>query len=329
MRTGTNRALRLGYALVRNLIHDAVRLLAGDAYVEIAPDVGGSIAAFRWRGHDVLRPTARGARNTGNVRQFACYPLIPYSNRIANATLRLRDGTTHDLARNFGDHPHAIHGVGWQRAWLVEIAEPAHASLSLQHSGEHEGAAAWPFSFRATQAFALTSQALAATLTMTLTIENVDSRAFPFGLGWHPFFPRHRSTLLGFRAAGVWETDATRLPTRHVRIPNRWRFDPPRALDDATFDHVFTGWDGHASLTQPDHGYRVTLEADPSCDHLVVFVPTDRDDLAVEPVTHMTDAFNRHARGDEWTGTRLLRPEQAYSCTMRIVVSPHAPPESS
>jgi len=306
-----------------------VQLRSRDADVEIAPDIGGSIAAFQWRGHDVLRPADRDARNAGNVRQYACYPLVPYSNRIASATLRLRDGTTHNLARNFGDHPHAIHGVGWQRPWSVEIAEPAYALLSLQHNCAHEGAVAWPFSFRATHAMALSSQSRTATLTMTLTLTNVDTRAFPFGLGWHPFFPRNRGTVLGFRAAGVWKTDATRLPTRLVRIPDSMCFDPPRAIDGAVLDHVFTGWDGHASLTQPEHGYRVILEADRSCDHLVVFVPSDRDYFAVEPVTHMTDAFNCYARGDEHTGTRILRPGKAYSCTMRIVVSLHEPPEPS
>ena len=34
----------------------------------------------------------------------------------------------------------------------------------------------------------------------------------------------------------------------------------------------------------------------------------------------MTDAFNRAARGERDTGTRMLRPGGAFSCTMEIGV---------
>jgi galactose mutarotase-like enzyme len=37
-------------------------------------------------------------------------------------------------------------------------------------------------------------------------------------------------------------------------------------------------------------------------------------------VTHMTDAFNRSARGEQGTGARRLRPGSAFSCTMEIGV---------
>ncbi len=144
-------------------------LAAGDATVTVAPGVGGAIASFRWRSHDVLRPTPDAARATGDVRQFACYPLVPYSNRIAQATLALSTGT-HRLARNFGDHPHAIHGVGWQRAWTLEAHQPARALLALEHVPVGEAALAWPFAFQATQAFALTPLPEGAMLTLTLTL---------------------------------------------------------------------------------------------------------------------------------------------------------------
>jgi aldose 1-epimerase len=53
-----------------------------------------------------------------------------------------------------------------------------------------------------------------------------------------------------------------------------------------------------------------------------VYTPAERDFFAVEPVTHMTDAFNREARGEPETGTRWIEPGEERSCTMRIVVSP-------
>jgi aldose 1-epimerase len=302
----------------------AVTLAAGDATVALAPGVGGAIASFRWRGRDVLRPTSDVAFAARDVRQFACYPLVPYSNRIAHATLTL-GAVTHRLARNFGDHPHAMHGVGWQCGWAVEAHEPAQARLVLDHVPADERALAWPFAFRATQAFQLTSLPDGVMLTLTMTIRNSDQRAFPFGLGWHPFFPRDSATELGFAAESVWETDDMRLPMRKVALPPDWHFDPPRTIGTTTLDNVFTGWRGDAEIRWPQVRLRALVEADRACSHLVVFIPSDRDYFAVEPVTHMTDAFNRAARGERETGTRHLQPDEARSCTMRIVATTHDP----
>lgn len=301
-----------------------LELRAGDAAVTLLPALGGAVASFTHRGRDVLRPTPPEAIAAGNVRSTACYPLLPYSNRIALAELSTAGGTRHALARNFGDHPHSIHGVGWQREWHLERAGSSHALLSLEHCPGGEDRAAWPFAFRARQSFTLDCVADRATLSMSLAIESLDARAFPFGLGWHPFFPRDAATRLGFRAKGAWTTDATGLPTRHVASEGAWRFDPPQPLAGVTLDNVFTGWDGRATIESAQSGHALAIEADAALAFLVVYVPAGRDFLAVEPVTHMTDAFNRAARGDGGTGTRLLDPGAAYSCTMRLCCAPLA-----
>ena len=65
------------------------------------------------------------------------------------------------LARNFGDHPHSIHGVGWQRAWRVVAHDRASALLAFEHMATDPG---WPWPFLATQVFALTADQTGATL---------------------------------------------------------------------------------------------------------------------------------------------------------------------
>jgi aldose 1-epimerase len=131
---------------------------------------------------------------------------------------------------------------------------------------------------------------------------------------------RGPGTLLGFAADGVWTSDPTRLPLRHDAVPAAWQFDPPRALGDARLDNVFTGWRGRAVLRDPERRREVTIAADRACGFLVVYVPGARDAVALEPVTHMTDAFNRTERGERRTGTRVLEPGAAFSCTMQICV---------
>jgi aldose 1-epimerase len=283
----------------------------------IAPDAGGAIASFEWNGAAVLRPTGAEAVAAGAVREFGCYPLIPFSNRIAEATLHWA-GEAFTLPRYLPAHPHAIHGNGWQRAWTKLASGANHARLELMHEPVGARGREWPFAFRAMQEFALTDS----TLTLRLEIANRGDRTFPFGLGWHPYFPRSSDLELGFRAAGVWLTDATCLPTAHTAVPPPWDFSTPKSIGTTTLDHCFTRWQSPAIIRWPKRGFAVELSADVACDHLVVFIPPGRDFIAVEPVTHMTDAFNRAAAGQHDTGTRLLAPGAEFSCTMRFSIVP-------
>ena len=294
-----------------------VELRAGAARATLAPDIGGSVVRYECNDQPILRPTSTATLAAGDVLGVSSYPLVPFSNRIAGATLHW-EGKSYRLPRYLPDQPHAIHGNGWRRRWDVVEQTPASAALELVHSATGPSADEWPFAYRARQTFALGPT----DLSMTLSIANTGDRPFPFGLGWHPFFPRKPSTVLGFAAAGVWQTDPTLLPARLDRVPPAWDFSVPRAIGATTLDNCVAGWRPPATLRWPERRLAVTIAADESCTHLVVFIPPGRDDLAIEPVTHMTDAFNRAAAGERDTGTRVLAPGARFSCTMRISVSP-------
>src|SRR5262245_33806884 len=150
----------------------ALSLAAGTAQVTIAPEAGGAIAAFTVGGVDVLRPTPASQQAARNVRAHASYPLVPYSNRIAHARLRFA-GRDFELDRNFGDHPHSIHGVGWQRPWRVATRDDAAVLLELDHDTNGNEARAWPWPFRAAQSFSLRVRNGVTALTVKLSLANV------------------------------------------------------------------------------------------------------------------------------------------------------------
>ena len=301
-----------------------LELAAAGAVLTLAPGIGGAITAFTVAGVPILRPTPRAALADADVRRTACYPLVPYSNRIAHAVLRF-SGREYPLARNFGSHPHSIHGVGWQRAWSVVEASATHALLSLSHDPIGAAAKAWPWPFVATQAFHLAagSQEMQGVLTVTLSLTNAGDAPFPFGLGFHPYFPGGAATELRFAADEVFENDATQLPVMRVAVPTQWRFERGRALRGLALDHVFAGWPGSATIV--DRARTISLAADRACAFLVVYAPAHASFVALEPVTHQTDAFNRAAAGVPGTGTRVLPPGASFSCTMRIAATATAP----
>ena len=290
---------------------------AGAARLALAPEVGGAIAAYERNGQPILRPTPADAIAARDVLGFSSYPLVPFSNRIAGATLHWA-GRAYPLERFLPGEAHAIHGNGWRRAWNVVETEPTRATLELVHAALGQGAREWPFAYRARQRFELEPDALA----LTLSIRNESVTAFPFGLGWHPFFPRNAATVLGFAAGAVWQTDPTLLPMRLERISPAFDFSTPRAIGAATMDNCFAGWRPPARIAWPERALAVSIDADEACACIVVFVPRNGGFLAVEPVTHMADAFNRADAGEPDTGTRLLAPGARFSCTMRLSVTP-------
>src|SRR5437763_169185 len=141
-------------------------LQSGESSLVLSPETGGAIVGWTFGAFPLLRRPEPDAVVSGNVRGFGCFPLVPFSDRSAQCRLRW-GGCDHGLQRNLGDHPHTIHGIGWQRAWAVASVSATSAVLTLQHSPIGTQARSWPFAFAAEQRFMLTESALHVGLVLT------------------------------------------------------------------------------------------------------------------------------------------------------------------
>lgn len=279
--------------------------------VDLAPDAGGSIARFAVEGAgrdagDLLRPASDAVLASGTGRDTACYPLVPYSNRIANGRLRFGD-ELFQLAPQWPGIRHPMHGDGWRHPWQVLHHERTRAELAYLHERGATGVD-WPFRYRARQSFQLDETGL----TIGLSIENLENRDVPAGLGLHPFFVRAAETELACRLAGVWRTDAEVLPLQRVPVPPEWDFSSSRPVDGTGLDHCFDGWDGNAIITWPRRGLRLLLSATEAFRHLVIYVPEGQRHFCVEPVSHANGAVGgtRLAAGATLGGEISFRPVQ-------------------
>lgn len=263
-------------------------LRAGRLAVDLAPEAGGSIARFALEGAgDLLRPATDAALASGTGMNTACYPLVPYSNRIANGRLAF-DGEVFQLAPRWPGIRHPMHGDGWRHPWQVLHHERTRADLVYLHERGTPGMD-WPFRYRANLSFRLEETGL----TVGLSIENLEGREVPAGLGLHPFFVRDAETELACRLAGVWRTDAEVLSLQRVPVPAEWDFSNPRRVDGTGLDHCFDGWDGEATIIWPQRGLRLVLSATEAFRHLVIYVPDGQRHFCVEPVSHANGAVGQ------------------------------------
>lgn len=277
-----------------------IALHAGELRLALRPDLGGCIAGL-WHGAlPVLRSTEPAALD--RVRLSACYPLLPYSNRLGYRRLRWL-GRDHQTAPNFDDSPHSLHGVGWLRPWSVVETAADRARLQLVHAGDAD----WPFPFEAEQRFVLTPEQL----RIELTLRNTAAHPAPAGLGWHPYFPKRARSRLHAEVAERWEPDASGLPVRRVAQPG---IDADVAHLD--FDHCFGGWAGQARLRDE----RLHLALASSLPYLVVYTPPLKDHWCVEPVGHVNNAM--HMAEPALHGWSALSPGAAVEAWMTLEVRP-------
>jgi aldose 1-epimerase len=278
----------------------SIRLQKGGAVLDLLPETGGAVGAFSLDGEDVLRRAPEGTRD---VLQTACFPLVPFFSRVANGRFTFR-GEEIVLEKNFGDHPHALHGQGWQNPWCVAARTEDGATLVHEHA-----AGAWPWDYRAEQHFALAPHGMTAELRLT----NTSARAMPASLGFHPYFMRAGTTLRA-DVDGVWLADETVLPT--TRAPKVHFLDLAAGADltHAPFvDNCHFGWTGRAQIARG--GRKLVLTASPELSFLHLFLPRGEEFFCAEPVSAMPDAFNRESRD---SGMRVIAPGASLAVSMAL-----------
>lgn len=259
-----------------------VRLKRDSLEADIAPETGGGIAAFRAGGRDIFRCDGNEPSEAGDLGAF---PMAPYVNRIARGTFLWRNETI-VLPRNFGDHPHPLHGVGWRAAWTCERRGADAARLSLSHKAD----ASWPWDVAMTQDIALTADGLVIALSLT----NADVRPMPASIGLHPFFPAPGAVLrLSADAQVITTPDG--IPTGLAQTADVEALADGVRVETLALDHCLVGWDGCADIIWPDR--RVRIETDPPQSFVQVFTPPGADFFCVEPQSAMPDAVNRSRSG--------------------------------
>lgn len=280
-----------------------MRLQLGSLRCEVAPERGGSVDGLWLDSTPVLRCVKPGLLLqqplAGN------FPLIPYSNRIADAVLNWHN-QSHALTANNAPEPHAIHGVGWQRAWQVESWRADAMTLSLQHGADKH----WPFAFNAQQCYSLQQNSLRWSMSLT----NRATSVAPVGLGFHPYFFKRVGSRIAFSAQGIWDMDQRNLP-----LARRDCVGLDTCCDRLDIDHCFDRWCGVFTVHDDTLQVRVTSDLH----YLVVFSRPGSEAIAVEPVSHVSNGMN--APHPDMHGVVSLAPGESMSAQLTIAArfTPH------
>lgn len=286
-------------------------LACGALSLVLCPEQGGSVARFEYTAADGGKiPVFRGGAPGEAILDQACFPLVPYVNRIRGGAFAFR-GRAVRLAPNLAGDPSPLHGEGWLAVWRVEQASGSEAVLRFRHE-----AGPWPWAFHAAQHFHLDAHAL----TVTLACTNGAEEPMPCGLGLHPYFPCTPATVLDAAVEHAWTIDAATLPVE--RVPAAGAYDLRRRRPcGAGLDNGFGRWSGAAHLSDPAWPFAITLSSR-EARFLHVYAPAGGAFIALEPVSHANAALNESEEEWEALGLRILDPGETMSLAMRVELTP-------
>ena len=253
--------------------------------LQLAPHMGGSVTVWDWKTDDKWTPLFRPWDGiSGDRYTLACFPLVPWSNRITDGGFEY-EGVFYQIHANRTEEHYPIHGNAWLQSWQIEERADNRIKLALESRG-FDGSA---YTYRSTETFLLQPDGL----QIDLTVTNMGKKTLPFGLGLHPYFTRNTRTRLQFKAEGVWLSGDDPIPTEHTaNLPPTWDYNTLAPLDGPLIDNCFSGWNGKAIIDYPDRGLSITMVM-PDCNgYTLLYRPPGLDYFCLEPITHPINAFH-------------------------------------
>lgn len=259
----------------------------------VAPELGGSLVSWTTLNDEraLLRPATLPATSP---RQLGCYPLVPWSNRVASGGFDTPEGWM-ALPANTEGSPLAVHGSAWQQPW--QVIEQSDQAVLLRLESRV------PFAYQAEQHIRLEEGCL----SIELSVTHRDAQPAWHGLGLHPYFVRTPATRVTAQASQVWLCDAQQLSTQLSELPAEWDLRQGNGLPGERVDNAFVGWDGVCRIEQEDAGYHLDCRAE-GFGYYLLFCPPGQPFFCFEPVSHPVNAHHLPGR----PGLVLLREGEAH-----------------
>jgi len=289
-------------------------LVAGNLKAVFLPDHGMLGASLCYQGVEILRRVedleAAAARGSS-----AGIPLLyPWANRLAEPRYRV-PGQEVVLDRSspllhFDEHGLPMHGVPWPLLqWAVTEAREDFLAARLDWSSSNL-LALFPFRHRVELAAILRADGLSLETTVVARSEG----PVPVSFGFHPYFGFSEPSRAGWHLELPFMRklvlDARGIPTGDEEPFAGFNDE----LGDNSFDDGFALMEEQPTFSAAGVTCKISVELLAGYRYAQVFTPTDKDFIALEPMTAPTSALT------SGRGRRFVAPGERFQAVFRIGV---------
>jgi aldose 1-epimerase len=269
---------------------------------------------------DFLTPISNGDVPLDSPTGQGSYALAPWVHRIPGGEFTFQ-GKEHKLRPNHTDGS-ALHGDVRVRPWKVlrsteSMFEATLETLDFQDFN-------YPFALRFHHGIELEGDRL----TVRMTSENLDRVPAPVGMGYHPCLLRR----LTWKDQDVYlALDADRVVPFKNGLPAGPAQKPEgasdlreiRQLGQERMHHCYSELkDGVCRLIYPGSGVEARFDFG-DYSHVVIHTQEGGELsqwVAIEPLTHLSNALNLQNEGWEGTGVRVLEPGERWTASWALSV---------
>jgi aldose 1-epimerase len=242
-------------------------------------------------------PIIDDLENNPYTKSHAGAILFPFANRINKGEYDFEE-KHYKLECNEPGRDNAIHGLIFNKTFqideILQRNDYAKVSLSYTETNPVEG---FPFPYKVELIYKLKRD----NLDLIVKVHNIGEHAFPFNLGWHPYFCINSfdDAFLSFKSHKqvIFNDNLISLGIAETLIPD------PYSLKDKKLDDCYLLYDRNVEIHTKD--YAVSVSGKPKSEYLQIYAPPKEKKLAVEPMTGISDSFN-HKRG-----IHILKPNQS------------------
>jgi len=229
---------------------------------------------------------------------YASAILFPFANRINDGKYSF-EGKTYNLKCNEVNRNNALHGLVYNKTFKTVKKEitPTFAKLELQYNS-NGNTLGFPFKY----SISITYKLMQTSLSLFIKIENIDSKSFPFTLGWHPYFLSKdlSKSSLNFNSKVQVESNLKMITTRTSQLKTTMPFQ----IKNNILDNAYKLEDDKILFKTPE--YILNITSTEKNNFLQLYTPDISNLIAIEPTTGVSDSFNNKM------GLKTLKPNQTY-----------------
>ncbi|GGD06669.1 aldose 1-epimerase [Hyunsoonleella pacifica] len=238
---------------------------------------------------------------------YASSILFPFANRIKDGKYEF-NGKTYQFKKNQAEEQNALHGLVFDKTFDVIHKETTKdkASVTLEYV-EKNNSIGFPYTYtiRLEYVFKQTG------VDVKVSIENTDTKVFPFTLGWHPYFTSANlfDSYMNFESSEKITLGPRNITTGTTLNKN----NNPLQIKDSFFDDCWILNSDSMMFKTPK--YNLKFNSTGGNNFLQLYTPPRKNTIAIEPTTGVSDSFNNKI------GLETLQPNETYNITWSLKIN--------
>jgi aldose 1-epimerase len=274
----------------------------GAYFAQIDLNSGASLQALKIKGKQILADL----HPLKYEHSFNAALLFPFANRIDNGMYSYNN-KGYQLKCNETNNNNALHGLIYNKKFQL-ISKKIGAnftSVTLEYIEKVKNVG-FPFTYKVQLIYKTTKKSLC----LKVRIKNTDTLAFPFTLGWHPYF--YSSNLMKSNIHFHADKKVIHNKKRISEGMESYNSEENLKLADKNLDDCFHLSAKKIKFKTPK--YHLELKTTAKNNYLQIYTPDHGNAVALEPLTGISNSFNNKE------GLQVLEPNATFSTTWKLKI---------